>query len=138
MRENLTLQIYASAVSLSLSSLYSLSRHDVLWLIFTIGGLFIMLGHQIFDQKIKHSAGKILWMVVTSFTVCFFIKILYDDGAISQMSMIICSLIASMIAPAVFSIALKDLPEKVAEQILALPEWFFSILKRKFDKDGDA
>ena len=51
------------------------------------------------------------------------------------MTMIVSTLIASMIAPAVFSIALKDLPDKVAEQILQMPEWFFNILKRKLDKD---
>lgn len=94
-----------------------------------------MIGHQLFDQKIKHSFGKILWMVLTSFIACFFIKILYAEEMISPMTMILSTLIASMLAPAVFSIALKDLPDKVAEQILSLPEWFFNFLKRKIDKD---
>lgn len=51
------------------------------------------------------------------------------------MTMIISTLISSMIAPAVFSIALKDLPDKVSEQVLSLPEWLFGILKKKYDKD---
>ena len=51
------------------------------------------------------------------------------------MTMIVSTLIASMIAPAVVSIALTDLPAKVAEQVLSLPEWFFNFLKRKIDKD---
>lgn len=138
MRDNLALQIYASTVTVSLSSVfYNFTRYDAFWLVFALGGIFIMVGHQIFDQKIKHTLGKILWMVVTSLVVCFFIKILYDEKIISLMSMIISTLVASMIAPATFSIALKDLPAKVAEQILGLPEWFFSYLKRKIDKDGD-
>lgn len=135
MRDNLSLQIYTSAVSASLASLYSFTKYDLFWLVFTLGGIFIMIGHQIFDQKIKHSFGKILWMVLTSFVLCFFIKFLYAESFISPMTMIVSTLIASMIAPAVFSIALKDLPDKVADQILSLPEWFFNILKRKYDKN---
>lgn len=135
MRDNISLQIYTSAVSAALASLYSFTKYDLFWLVFTLGGIFIMIGHQIFDQKIKHSFGKILWMVLTSFVVCFFIKFLYAEEIISPMTMIVSTLIASMIAPAVFSIALKDLPDKVAEQILQMPEWFFNILKRKLDKD---
>ena len=135
MRDNISIQIYSSVVSASLASLYTFTKYDLFWLVFTLGGIFIMIGHQLFDQKIKHSFGKILWMVLTSFIACFFIKILYAEEMISPMTMILSTLIASMLAPAVFSIALKDLPDKVAEQILSLPEWFFNFLKRKIDKD---
>ena len=135
MRDNISIQIYSSVVSAALASLYTFTKYDLFWLVFTLGGIFIMIGHQLFDQKIKHSFGKILWMVLTSFIACFFIKFLYAEEMISPMTMILSTLIASMLAPAVFSIALKDLPDKVAEQILSLPEWFFNFLKRKIDKD---
>lgn len=135
MRHNLTLQIYTSAVSAALASLYSFTKYDLFWLVFTLGGIFIMIGHQIFDRKIRHSFGKMMWMILTSFVACFFIKFLHAEGIISIMTMIVSTLIASMIAPAVVSIALTDLPAKVAEQVLSLPEWLFGILKRKYDKD---
>lgn len=135
MRHNLTLQIYTSAVSAALASLYSFTKYDLFWLVFTLGGIFIMIGHQIFDRKIRHSFGKMMWMILTSFVACFFIKFLHAEGIISIMTMVVSTLIASMIAPAVVSIALTDLPAKVAEQVLSLPEWLFGILKRKYDKD---
>lgn len=136
MRYNTTLQIYASTVSASLASIYSFSKYDLFWLIFALGGIFIMVGHQIFDKKVKHSFGKIVWMVLTSLIVCFFIKFLYSEDLISALTMIVSTLIASMIAPATMSILLRDLPDKVAEQILSLPEWFFNFLKDKINKNG--
>lgn len=138
MKTDLSVQIYASMASLSLVSMANFSKYDLFWAVFSLGGIFIMVGHQIYDQKIKHSAGKITWMILTSLITCFFIKILYDEGTISTMTMIVLSLVVSMIAPATFSIALKDLPDKVAEQILSLPEWFFNFLKNKVDKNGNS
>lgn len=133
-----TLNIYASAVSIALASLANFGKYDMFWLIFSLGGIFIMIGHQIFDQKIKHSFGKIVWMVTTSFLACLFIKFLYNETYISLLSMIISTLVASMIAPATISIVLVTLPDKVAEQIAGLPEWLFGILKKKIDKNGDS
>lgn len=138
MQTQYTLTLYASAVSVSLAALANFTKYDLFWLIFTLGGIFIMIGHQIFDQKINHSFGKIVWMVVTSFLACLFIKFLYNDGYLSSLSMIISTLIASMIAPTTISIVLVTLPDKVAEQIAALPEWLFGFLKRKIDKNGDS
>lgn len=134
MRSSTLFQIYAIAVSTSLTALNNFSKYDIFWLVFTLGGIFIMIGHSIFDQKVTHSFGKIVWMVVTSFIVCLFIKFLYDEGMISLLSMIVSTLIASMIAPATFSIALKELPTKISDQILMLPEWFVGIAKRKIEK----
>lgn len=93
-----------------------------------------MIGHSIFDQKVKHSFGKIAWMVVTSFVVCLFIKFIYDEGMISTLSMIISTLVASMVAPATFSLALKELPAKIAEQISALPEIIVGIAKKRAER----
>ena len=134
-----TLLSYSIAVSTSLAALNNFTKYDLFWLVFTLGGIFIMVGHSIFDRKIKHSLGKIIWMVVTSFIICLLIKILYDEGSISLMSMIVSTLIASMVAPATISIALTQLPTKIAEQISALPEWFFNMMKNKIDKkDGNS
>lgn len=134
MRANTIIQIYAMAVSATLASLNNFTKYDIFWLVFMLGGIFIMIGHSIFDQKVKHSLGKIIWMVVTSFIVCLFIKFLYDEGMTSLLSMIVSTLIASMVAPATFSIALKELPEKIADQIAAMPEWIVGMAKRKVEQ----
>ena len=125
---------YCLAVSTSLAALNNFTKYDLFWLVFTLGGIFITVGHSIFDRKIKHSLGKIIWMVVTSFIVCLFIKFMFGEKMISLMSMIVSTLIASMVAPATISIALTQLPTKIAEQISALPEWFFIMMKNKIDK----
>lgn len=137
MKTNLTFQIYAITVSTTLAVLNNFTKYDIFWLVFTIGGIFIMIGHSVFDQKVKHSLGKIIWMVLTSFIVCLFIKFLYDEKIITLMSMIVSTLIASMVAPATFSIVLKELPEKIAEQIASIPEWLLNLLKSRVDKNND-
>ena len=139
MKADTSLQIYTIAVSTSLAALNNFTKYDLFWLVFTMGGVFIMVGHSIFDRKIKHSLGKIIWMVVTSFIVCLFIKFMFDEKMISLMSMIVSTLIASMVAPATTSMALTQLPTKIADQISALPEWFFNMMKNKIDKkDGNS
>ena len=137
MKTNLTFQIYAITVSTTVAVLNNFTKYDIFWLVFTIGGIFIMIGHSVFDQKVKHSLGKIIWMVLTSFIVCLFIKFLYDEKIITLMSMIVSTLIASMVAPATFSIVLKELPEKIAEQIASIPEWLLNLLKSRVDKNND-
>lgn len=137
MKTNLTFQIYAITVSTTLAVLNNFTKYDIFWLVFTIGGIFIMIGHSVFDQKVKHSLGKIIWMVLTSFIVCLFIKFLYGEKIITLMSMIVSTLIASMVAPATFSIVLKELPEKIAEQIASIPEWLLNLLKSRVDKNND-
>lgn len=134
MKYNTIMSFYAATVSASLAALNNFSKYDVFWMVFMLGGMFIMIGHSIFDQKVRHSFGKIVWMIVTSFVVCLFIKFLYDERMISLLSMIVSTLISSMVAPATFSIALKELPDRIAEQILTLPEWFVGIAKRKVEK----
>lgn len=137
MKTNLTFQIYAITVSTTLAVLNNFTKYDIFWLVFTLGGIFIMIGHSVFDQKVKHSLGKIIWMVLTSFIVCLFIKFLYDEKIITLMSMVVSTLIASMVAPATFSIVLKELPEKIAEQIASIPEWLLNLLKSRVDKNND-
>lgn len=133
----MTLNIYATAVGTTLAMLNNLTRYDVFWLIFTLGGTFVMLGHSLFDQKVKHSAGKITYMIVVSVLSCLVVKFLYDEKKIELMSMMVFTLICSMIAPAITTVVLSELPKKVSEQILALPEWLFGLLKRKYDKNGN-
>lgn len=134
MKTNFLFQCYATT-AVFISSLAGImagvTKYDVFWSIFTIGGIFIMIGHSIFDQKIKYSAGRITWMIVSSLVSCFLIKILYDEKIISLMSMIVATLISSMIAPAVLSVILRDLPSRVSEQILKLPEILVVALKNK-------
>ena len=137
MRQENILTVYALTVGTTLSALNNFTKYDIFWLVFTLGGIFIMIGHSIFDQKVKHSFGKIAWMVVTSFVVCLFVKFTYDEGMISTLSMIISTLVASMVAPATFSLALKELPAKIAEQISALPEIIVGIAKRRAERSLD-
>lgn len=98
-----------------------------------IGGIFIMIGHSIFDQKVKHSAGKIIWMVITSVTACIVVKFLYDEKSLTPMSLIVATLVASMVAPATMSVVLKELPSRISEQILRLPEILLDALKNKLN-----
>lgn len=136
MKTNLTFQIYAVLASSLMGSLGGLSKYTVYWLVFTLGGILIMLGHTIFDQKVKHSAGKIVWMIITSLVACIVVKFLYDENSLSPMSMIVATLVASMVAPATMSVVLTQLPDKIAEQVSALPEWLFGLLKSKIDKNN--
>lgn len=131
MKTQTLFQYYAVVTSSFVGMLGGFSRYDFFWSIFSIGGMFIMIGHAIFDQKIKYSAGRILWMIVSSSVACLVVKLLYDEKMISLMSMIIATLISSMIAPAVLSVVLKDLPGKVSEQILELPKILIDVLKNK-------
>ncbi len=122
------------AVSATLGMLGNFSKYDVFWLVFSLGGIFVMIGHSIWDKKVQHSIGKITWMIVTSFIFCLLVKFLYDEKIISAFSMVVSTLVVSMIAPAVTSIALSELPSKIGDQLLSLPEFFFDILKSYFEK----
>lgn len=131
MNANFLFQLYAVGASALIGYMGGFTKHDLYWLIFLIGGLITVIGHSIFDQRVKFSAGRIAWTIVTSLVSCLLIKYLYDEGEISAMTMSISTLIASMVAPAVMSSILKELPEKISENILKLPELFFDALKSR-------
>lgn len=133
MNANFLFQMYAVSVSAFIGYLSGFSRHDFYWLIFLIGGLFTVIGHNIFDQKVKFTAGRLTWMIVTSFITCLLIKYMHSEGEISTMTMSIGTLIASMVAPAVMASILKDLPTKISENILKLPEILVEALKSKIN-----
>lgn len=123
--------MYAVGASALIGYMSGFTKHDVYWLVFLVGGLFTVIGHSIFDQRVKFSAGKIVWTIVTSLVSCLLIKYLYDEGVISAMTMSISTLIASMVAPAVMSSILKELPAKISENILKIPELLLEWLKDK-------
>lgn len=133
MKYEIQIKLYSMVTAGGIAILANVTKYDWLWVIFTFGGISIMLGHLIFDKKIKHSAGKITWMIITSFIFCLLIKFYYDEKKIDVFSMVISTLIVSMIAPATISILLQKLPEKVSEQILSLPEFLMGILKSKVE-----
>lgn len=139
MNANFLFQLYAVGASALIGYLGGFTKHDFYWLIFLIGGLCTVIGHSIFDQKVKFSAGRIAWTIVTSLMACLLIKYLYDEGEISAMTMSISTLISSMVAPAVMSKILKELPTKISENILKVPELLFGALKDKLinTKDND-
>lgn len=131
MNANFLFQMYALSASAIVAMLGGYTKYDFYWSVFFIGGLITVIGHSIFDQKVKFSAGRLMWTIITSFITCLAIKFLHSEGEISNMTMIISTLISSMIAPAVLASVLKELPAKVSTGILKLPDIFVEALRGK-------
>lgn len=131
MNYNVAITYYSIFASTVVGMLTNLSPTTNLWVIFTVGGIFITIGHQIFDKKIKNSFGKIIWNIVVSLVFCLLLKVLHDEGVMSKVSLIIYTLVVSMVAPATVSLALNELPKRISDQITAFPEWFVGLLKSK-------
>lgn len=129
---NLLLIIGSSIISISTYLLKGNTREDYLWAFFTFIGILILIITNYLDKKVDHSFLKTLYTVLSSFVVCYLIKLTYHEGVILSSSLMLgFTFIGSMIAPAFILIVIAKFPDILGNQLLRLPEMLVDLIKEK-------